>query len=1378
MAEVNNEKLELHEVERPRDLYEDAMRLGYEKIDLQDELEGVSDAGFEANSPQAQKLTVEIKLLDQQIDSLAQQWAEAKVLDIVNDPDRRAARVAARKEHFLKRLTRKMKRNERRLDRFEEDTEDDQRKLDRRIDRWKRREDRIDARQEAHRARIETMKNPRRAARVEAREERQDARQERRMERRMDRLERRTDRVNDHRDENTVVYDKAGLGEPGAPINSQFPTYDSRGDQLAAGADRDARFYGDNPEALSLSASADQTDTDLMRSLLSQDLRLEDLSSGTPASFRVIDIVYANDQETAAYYKDALTNGDTMERQQVIQELSQRQSELSHVYTTLETSELARRQVEKSSLQDTIWDKFTGLIGEVGRNPGAMAAIATLGVAMYLLRDEIPFKTVGKVVGGIALVGAGIYTTDFFWEKLDKEHRGLFDRLGFKPSDAMDPAILDKYRKEYFPRLPQEQRDSIDEMITLFNVPMSRVTDSFERAQANLETSIDTSTFLGEGVSSRGESHMDGTDLYRGLRWLYMDCADRYLATHPNEKPRDEREKIQIGLRYAKDPRFASMTFAEFNAEMHVMPQIRRAEAASRAPGAVEKPRVFSRDLAYPASLKGLAEKVPSARTMLRALPTGEVLVQGYPYRVNVSDQGKYVFTDLFDASRVYVISTSLQPGETEGLLQNLVSASNAAIEEKFKSFKGEMNVNLVSGANGEWTVEPALTSLKHAGLDTGSKGITTLFYADASGFKLTFNEAEKGQSFASLEAVQKAYDLTVALPKVVKRDAGHLLLNVPFEVSSVSDDAATQSTQIRIAYDGGHEGVLTYTKGVLIKAELAESVALDTAWDHEAKKQTVELFARPVIQDQIVAKVGVDPDVYVRWHNTVTGGLISREPNIPFAAGLFGTAGKSFSDMVFSLVNSNDLTGNTVEARQKDETMKEVDSQLGDLVVKMNEELKTLLSKGLPALEYKRQQESLMKGYETQIATILSVEVDPVLTSEEVDRMKKEADSQIEEALAPMKHTLSLDGNQSALYEERLHFWQQEAASGIDDAFATGSVTKSTVEGIIADVRQKASADATPHRGLDAEASATLISMDKLTGAHKADWKPATELALSYLSNNYKWEQYAVLGKRENMKDLVDLYFAKIENGNAAATSAEASDYVEHYFLPVIYMELGGNDDFSMDRFYARLNAVSDTEYQAVRSKLLSMKSFTAWKAAPEKFNVAPELDDAYRGEQEKQMVIDGFMDEFDKHLQVGSLDPSKDQFWDHKWPEYWRASVERRANEILIYHQGEPGFTTEQFKEELKDFHKFLGIEKGVFSLLIQHRIEPKDRGYSIESIVDENFSTHWYHRDYIGYYNEFRYKISRPDQDWWPELYDSVIEEAHDGYGVEKLFNVPFL
>ncbi|QQR55145.1 hypothetical protein IPG41_01050 [Candidatus Peregrinibacteria bacterium] len=714
------------------------------------------------------------------------------------------------------------------------------------------------------------------------------------------------------------------------------------------------------------------------------------------------------------------------------------------------------------------------------------------------------------------------------------------------------------------------------------------------------------------------------------------------------------------------------------------------------------------------------------------------------------------MFTDVLDGS-VYVIPDALESGDLNQRLAALASEAEIKVNKAFAAFKGQTEAKLQYLESGDWSTVPRMPRLTHGGLKTGTDGISTLLFADSTGFHITFEGAKKDQYFGSLEEMQKAYDKQNVFPELVNRDVGHLLVDIPYSVESVTDDEKT--TTVTLNYDGGHTGVLTYKNGVLDSTRLAQSTELAQRQEMEVQKEIVKFFSRAEIQDKLVEAKGIDPDLYLRLENFATEGLVSNAPGIEYNAGLFRTASKTASEMFNALLDSNDWTGNTVEARAKEETELQMDKDLGSMIVQMNKELLELLQKGLPRTQYEQEKKMLMKGYESQIDTLIGKEHDIQLSDEELNRMKTAAEERMEEALSPMKHLLSMDGNQEALYQEKLQGWQKNVVAAIT---ALGrNPMKSKVDAVIEQHYADASKEANEHRGLNTSESADLLIEKKLNGTNQEKWKEATRLVYSNLSNNLAWKASEILNKGENLKDLMDLYYEKIKNGNAAASKEKAKEYVLHYFLPLVHLEL------------------KEVSYQEARGKLEGLKSFDEWLANPEQYAVPSSLDESFRMEQDKDAVMESFMEEFDTHLQIGTLNPTRLDFWDQQWPEHWRASVERRAQQIRTLHDNDPvDYTSEAYRQDLVDFRKFVALEHNVFQLLIQHDLEPDDHARQIEGIIDRNFTLCWKDKDYPSYFKNLYKEIVAVDEDWLPEWQDPVIEEALDGIDIERLFTIPFL
>ncbi len=1273
------ETLELHEVEPRRDLFESAMSLAYEKMDLAQELRSLTEqSGFDSNNLAVQKVQVEMGLLDTQIDSIATQWAKSKVSDLVNDPDRYAKRSAVRKDYFLKRLESQLKRNERKIDRYEKTDENDERDLDRRFDRKNRRNARRDSRQDARQVRRDLDG---RDGRQGAREVRRDGRQSLRIDRNIDRLERNRDRKDDRRDAETVVYNKGQIGDPGMPNNSDQPSYEYRGDQ------------------------ADYSPKNLARRFIDGGLEpsvLLVIGSRTPAA---IDLAF--DREEAAYLKDALNQDpNSMEYKEAHARLKEKQKPIDEAYRFLKHGELARRQVETATVQSGLWSKFSGLATEVWRNPEAMVAMMGLGVGFFLLRDKIfPKETGGAVktaLGGILLATGGVYSFDFIWKKLDKEHRGLFDRLGFKPADLFSGEILDKYRKDFFPTLPEENRDAIDDMIKVFNVPMTRMNDVFEKSLDNQVVHIDTGAFIGQTIdgkdplSSKLERTMDGTDMYRGLSWFYNKCADKAIEQNPSLAGKDQDAKLRLGLAYARQ-RYSKMSFKEavymvtLGSYEHSAEKPASAERNTYVAGAT-RVEYFDRGLDLPedSRLIALASQYPSFGQALLGLPNGDVLVKGCPYQYSFSDQGKHVFTSHLDG-KVYPISKDLQKGEMGIHLEALVQASEQSIREKFKTLTPGKNLDLSYRSSGEWFMTPSLSRRPHAGVKTGDQPIDAFIFADSDGLHMSHGQAKKNQSFSSLEEMQDVFDKEVAFPALLKRDVNHLLLGLDFVVQSVTDDPNNKSTTLQIEYGHGHRGTIVYKNGSIESILLDEDAQLQQKWETKAQEETTALFSKPHLESQIVSATG-----------------------------------KTFTEMMSSVLNSNSVTGDPLQEKERNARKALIDQQLRAQAAVMNKGfVDELYSKQFSTEQFEVKRKELISTYETAILSILSQQVDLDLNAVELNQMKDLAESAMEEALAPLNDaSWQTDQIQENLYKDRLAYWTTEVALAID-VLGAPPVKKSKVEQVIEDYRIRASKEASRHRGQSPEASRTLLWKNQLNGAYAHEWEASSQQVEAYLLTRFKW-------KPDQITEMMKLYLSKIDHGKFDPSTAKMpptasgtpQEEYTRYFFSSIFAIMGAQK--------GGLGGIAQWTTEDIKNHLAQFQRinpYNLWAQAPEIHANPPGLENA--NELYKKAARDTFVAWFDEKMDLSTLTGLEGD-----WPNTFHDHVLQRLDGIVLNSKADPL----QIQKDLKRFAEFVAVEYWLYKICIDGTYAGKTDVKELrDRIIGQNFNTIWQDpkQDYNAYF-----------------------------------------
>ena len=1241
------ETLDVSEFASNDELFSAGLELAAKKEDLMVELQGLESANLSPENPEFALTKKEIDLVDQDIDAVATQWAEKRVWDLIKDPAKRAERVAQKKQTFINRLERKYKRQERKEDRQE--------------------------RREARKAKRKGETVPKK----EAHSRRQ--------------------------------YDGVGL----APMDSDLRTSNPR------------EFVGLNVNAESREFDAEGSGTALIvKRMLDADPPLNpgDLLDGARQE-AAIDVVFQDDPAFSQSLKQKLLQPKgSPAHQDALAELTQIKSTLDKTYSVLKKSEIAQDQEARSSAEGTFMHKLSELSSEALNKPGVLIAGAICLFGLYMAKDKIPWDKVKTVVGATAIGGASIYALDFIMEYATG--KGLAERTNIHPSKWFAGEVQKQVQTELFNYLPADKRASVDDLTKIYDVDMSTINDTYESALNDQKIEIDPKPLLGENLDATTGDAINKKELKEGWDWFYEECADLKLKEPGARKPYDTEDKRRMGIQWARDNLKGGYDFKTAVIEVQ-----RRKEHLKAGPTATASLSGASMDASLSSApavkpdllirephLRELYEREPAFHSVLKQLPNGNVSVSGYPYQYFFTDRGEHRFVDALHPDKVFVIPNDPERGDRNKLLSGLMGEAVLAVKKEFEAFTTDRSLTLrYETASGAWVLYPAPDRVSHLGLSQSERDNKVPFKFSTDGLSMvaTYDGAPETSRFTSLDDVKKDYELGKALPAQVKSDLGHVLLGIDFVVSACTENESDKSTRITIQYDSGHEGTLVYKNNVLESSTLADSADLTRRWESQAHKDTIELFSRPTIQDRIIAATNVSPDIYVQWNNVKwknvpsdlvsTNGLVPSEPGVEFAGGLFGTLGKTADELVSGILNSNDLTGSTIEARAKAETEAKVRQGLDTLAAKMRTEITDLYKKGLPRTQFEQQKKALMVGYEKEVTTIVGEKVDPILAPEDVTKMKAVSDSKMAEALAPMKHMFTLDRNQVALYEAALVRWQQKTVSEIDALGA--NPLKSAVDKVISENYAAASREANSHRGLDATQSGDVLREAELTGAHKLEWKGPTDKVYSFIKERFNWQPAQI-------NELMKIYYAKIENGDAPATAASADTYAK-FFMSSVYMTMGTKET-NLDR----ASQLIFDEFETKKPVLLSIKSSREYDAHPETLPTPPELKDGK--ETYKVHVKEEFQKWFDQNMDLST--------WtgiEGNWPNTFRDSVNLRLDRIVMDNT----LTSLELSEKVKRFSQFVTVEYALYKICVDGTFEGWTSPTEVrDRIVKQNFDVIW--------------------------------------------------
>lgn len=1040
-----------------------------------------------------------------------------------------------------------------------------------------------------------------------------------------------------------------------------------------------------------------------------------------------IDIVFKDRPALAASLKQKLTQSkDSPAYQDAIAELTKVKGTLDGTYSTLMKSDVALDQEMRNSLEGTALYKVKNLATEFIKKPEALVAGAVALFGLWMIKDKLPMDKIKTALGVTAVGGASIYALDFILEYATG--KGLGDRLNIHPNKLVTGKVLEQYRSDLFAGMPENLQASTDDMVKLMDTNMSDVDDAFEIAQRTQKTEIDADRFLGRGTVSK--SDINGKELKEGLDWCYLECADIAMKEPGGRKASDRADKLSIGLEWSKN----NLKDYDFKAALVKIQREKLARkgttadvatagvASKEAPLSTEsnnKQELLIRD----PHLRELKNQDPAFNAVLKQLPGGEVSINGCPYTYFFTDGGAHRFASVLNPENPIVIPDADDRGGRSRLLAALTKESEEAVQNEFKKFNSDPNLTLRALPSGEWEVYPSLERMSHQGLAHSAREtkVPFRFYTDGKGMIASYEGASDAVRFTSLAEVQKDFELKKALPDLVKQDVGHLLLGMDFTVENVVENEADKSTTLTLRYDSGHEGTLIYKNDTLQSSTLAESADLAQRWDLQAHKDTVALFSRSTIQDRIIHATGVNPDIYVRWNNITTNGLVPSEPRIEFEGGLFGTLGKTLDELVSSVVDSNDITGDTLAAREKAETEAKVKQGLDALATKMRTELTDLYKLGLTKKDFEERRKTLMANYEKDVIRIVGEKAEVSLAPVDLAKMKSDSGDQIKKALEPMSHPLSIGGDQSSNYADRLIYWQHKTVTEIESLASRVAATgrqpyKSEVEAIIRDNYAQASRDADAHRGLDTDQSGEILRTEKLTGAHKDEWKAPTEKVYSYVKERFNW-------KTAQVDKLMDIYYSKIENGGATPLSGATADQYADFFISSVYTLMG-----TKEKNLARVGQVILDDFDTKLPVLQSIKTFDEWSPHPETLPKPPELKDS------KELYREHAKEEFTKWFDK-NMDFSTWTGLEGHWPDVFRESVNKRFDRIVM----DDSLSSEQLREKVKRFTQFVTVESALYKICIDGTyyhwydiatfrkswadpIEVRDR------VIEKNFDATW--------------------------------------------------
>ncbi|MFA5855072.1 MAG: hypothetical protein WC846_02150 [Candidatus Gracilibacteria bacterium] len=1148
-----------------------------------------------------------------------------------------------------------------------------------------------------------------------------------------------------------------------------------------------------------------------------------------PRPFNLDDLISGNRREDAiraVYPKetaDALINNlsdpVSPKYQETLRTLVAFKATLAGTYNDLKELYMASDQVTNSTIDGYAKGKLSSVLEEVKSHPGqswtaGICILAAIGWTMWkgdkksddgkrgFLSKALPwFLGITGVAFGADLVSKGALRSGL---GLSDGFEKLF---GTRPDVLITPEILEKIRASF--KEEKLNNDAVDDLLTIIPVPAVTVAEAFELSVPNGKK-IDKSKFTGQ-VGVKAMNQLEGDDLYMACDWGFYECGKIALA-EDGAPPSAGMSHDDIALEGAKyvERCFPGRSFGALLIELKLLIDTKAAQKGKEAVKARNENRITDTHLA------GLAEQFPSFRSVLRSTGEPEVYrVKGYPFKYYYNERGEHEFKDCLNSNVTPIVLPGDSSRDTLSItLTMLAEKSEDKMVEKFKTFNDsdsntpnnfEDKGLLYVEEGGFYKLVPPLDSAGHKGLP-GYKPepMPVVVYADSKGVYLgldTFKDFEPDATetpYKTLKQLQEAYDKQATIKNLVKETTGHLLfgsLGTDYEVTDVKEFEAVagtpgtpERTVVTISYGRGSLSTakLEYSNDELTKVvSLAETPELTALWKAQADAKVKEFIESEDVRREI-------------------------EKITPEFGSWIGKTGDFFVDIYKWF--AEDSTQIRVRNRQEQQVVDAIREMLKDI---KDDYVKEVFRGGvvppaipLPSLSAQDFENREKTFFDTKLKAIKGYSTAPITKGPDKPTYEFADDGGKEFMNALQNEQYRLEGllkafsyrdptTDKAWYKAAfLAPWNVATASSVKKTLAQEKVeqyvaelrtrcvplwTDRATEGkwptnatlkIEADkVLDKARTEAAGVWGKDDVEAVQDMMLDpiRVDTANFPKWEEATKLVAEYLTRNLKWEKYAFLPAPENMVQVMQLWYKNIRvDDKTLMDPAEgtAKDYAD-YFIWNVYKQFGTNKDFSVDRLYSDdISSVSGGQFNdSFRPFSESIENYDKFfklkRAAPQ----TPDMDPANPSEDLDmycESIQKNFWAWYEKDVDCGSS-------WkrDHEWPKIQRNNVARRLSDLLARDKA-AGKSPKDIKEDAHDFGEFVAAERwSVFEPLIQHGIEPKDHGDTIErKVIDVYFPMDFgltidpatnsaYQRDLSKYVDDIFNKIT------------DITGEAHDGW-----------
>ncbi len=1021
------------------------------------------------------------------------------------------------------------------------------------------------------------------------------------------------------------------------------------------------------------------------------------------------------------------------------EELTAYADQVQPIYDRLSLGYEAARDMEKG----VVIGKAGETLSEAIRNPSrlghAFAALAGAGILLYLAKDfssNSTFKNFVLGAVGVTALGYGgwgaVKGTDLFNKATDIRSDALL------ASDAMKTA-----RTEVAARMGTKDSAQVDDMIRTFDSPIESYADAYLSALANHSNSIDLTRLGGDnGLSEKEMGYANKTSIKKNGDWLFMECYKMGVADGKITATGNADAQRAAGAAYAKKE------FAGLNVGTIVLARDMVAAGMTEAPEyAVSNPK-----------LRELLDKDAAFRAVVK--PTGLpdiYTIKGAPVRFNYTDTGDYVFHDILNDVDLTRVSGKLSGDALSSTLLRVAGEGSQAMKAALGTEFASLSANLqYKEGSSHWEVVPPLSRAMPAGLPTYGKErkVYALFYYDVKDKVLRpgldYNNDgvvdPHEPPLTTVDEVTHEYErksLEVRIPQ----DISSTML-VDFTVESYQDVGTT--TEVTIRYGTG-SGKLVYSGDELSSYTLNPTTKeLEDRWTEGAEYKQAEFLGDQRVQAALLRAT----TAYTGYNDSLMAGIVDK----------FLGMGKGVVDWVM-----NDSIANKFASEWEEQVIRKMIDIMYNPVTGFNKLYvdgvykKFHRNDKFQAAEdvFMNAQIASLEGSGVLMAKVVPLQ-GPDMDIEWTDLtglINERARGPLTTALAPFRNETPTPSSslswtlvngainfatQNTVREDQFDKLVSARIAKIDAALHAlrtppAKVSQNDLKDAIEKEVVAAQMDAVTYWGKNDQQAIEGMMLAPLKSAPAyAKWEAPTKKIISYMNNNMKWETYGILPSPENLGEIMEVWYAKIDNAATFPTNdAEAEKYAD-YFIWQTWLCFGGNQDYSLDRFNGgdTISSVSDTRFQARITKFKTIDDYKTFKGSPAVYPIGipagMESDlEQYKVTAKAQMEA-WFVKQNDIQVWSRIYRWGPDMF---KWPEVYKESFDRRLAEIITRHPsiGTSQSTSAALQKDLRDFQDFITIEQHmIYEPLIMAGAVPETDylglGMPFSVLVEQEITKDW--------------------------------------------------